>query len=244
MGKIVAIGGGENGHGETIYETGPFDREIVALTGKKRPNFLFIGLANDFPDEYYQVMKNIYKDIYDCKTDYLTLNDIVSFDTVNAKIQKADIIYVGGGNTSKLIELCHKHDITELLRDAYENTDKVLCGVSAGAICWCRYGDSVDDDTKEVFKVNGFGFLDILICPHSNRESFRLEPLEEMMKETEVPAIAMDNAAIEVVGNEFRVLRLEKGSSCKKCYWKDGKYITKELLYDEFVDIEKLYIMD
>lgn len=45
MGKIVAIGGGENGRGEHPYETGPFDREIVRLTGKDDPNFLFIGLA-------------------------------------------------------------------------------------------------------------------------------------------------------------------------------------------------------
>ena len=48
MGKIVAIGGGENGRGEHPYETGPFDREIVRLTGKDDPNFLFIGLANSF----------------------------------------------------------------------------------------------------------------------------------------------------------------------------------------------------
>lgn len=40
MGKIVAIGGGENGRGEHPYETGPFDREIVRLTGKDDPNFL------------------------------------------------------------------------------------------------------------------------------------------------------------------------------------------------------------
>ena len=53
MEKIVAIGGGENGRGEHPYETGPFDREIVRLTDKDNPNFLFIGLANSFADSYY-----------------------------------------------------------------------------------------------------------------------------------------------------------------------------------------------
>ena len=43
--RIVAIGGGENGRPGTAYETGPFDREILSLTGKRDPAFLFIGLA-------------------------------------------------------------------------------------------------------------------------------------------------------------------------------------------------------
>ena len=60
MGKIVAIGGGENGRGEHPYETGPFDREIVRLTDKDNPNFLFIGLANSFADSYYATMCDIF----------------------------------------------------------------------------------------------------------------------------------------------------------------------------------------
>ena len=35
--RIVAIGGGENGRPGTAYETGPFDREILSLTGKRDP---------------------------------------------------------------------------------------------------------------------------------------------------------------------------------------------------------------
>ena len=242
MGKIVAIGGGENGYGTSLYETGLFDKEIIALTKKERPNFLFIGLANDNPDSYYQVMRNIYEGIYDCKTDYLTLDEVVCFDTVKRKIDHADIVYVGGGNTTKLIELFHIYDIDSLLREAYETTDKVLCGVSAGAICWCRYGNSSDDDN--VFKSKGIGLLDILFCPHFITENFRAEPLKEMLKTTGVPALAVDYAALEVVGNEFRILRLDENSTCQKCYWKDGEYITKELFYDEFSDIEELYSMD
>ena len=45
---IVAIGGGENGRvlsngKKTIYDTKIIDEEIVALTNKKNPNFLFIA---------------------------------------------------------------------------------------------------------------------------------------------------------------------------------------------------------
>lgn len=34
MGKFVAIGGGENGHHNTKYETAPFDKEIHLLIKK------------------------------------------------------------------------------------------------------------------------------------------------------------------------------------------------------------------
>ena len=49
MGKIVAIGGGDVGRHGTSYETGAIDREIVRLSGRERPHFLFIGIAKGMP---------------------------------------------------------------------------------------------------------------------------------------------------------------------------------------------------
>ena len=51
--KMVLIGGGENGrileNGEkTLYETELMDKEIIRLTNKKKPNYLFIDHAMDF----------------------------------------------------------------------------------------------------------------------------------------------------------------------------------------------------
>lgn len=49
--KIVAIGGGENGrylgNGKYHeYETEPMDREIIRLTGKENPNYLWFMLSH------------------------------------------------------------------------------------------------------------------------------------------------------------------------------------------------------
>ena len=85
MGKIVAIGGGENGHHNTKYETGPFDKEIIKLTGKASPNFLFIGLANNYPNQYFEVMDKIYNGMYGCRTDYLRYEDIKMLQAVKLK---------------------------------------------------------------------------------------------------------------------------------------------------------------
>ena len=59
----MLIGGGEVGRGRTTYETKEIDEEIVKMTEKVNPNFLFIGLASSHSDSYYDTMKKIYKDL-------------------------------------------------------------------------------------------------------------------------------------------------------------------------------------
>ena len=65
--KLVLIGGGDIGRADTKYETKEIDEEIVKLTNKERPNFLFIGLASNFADSYYKIIKDIYKKL-GCET--------------------------------------------------------------------------------------------------------------------------------------------------------------------------------
>ena len=50
MSKIVLIGGGNIGRGNTPYETKEIDEEIVKMTTKEHPNLLFVGLASSFSD--------------------------------------------------------------------------------------------------------------------------------------------------------------------------------------------------
>ena len=246
MGKIVAIGGGENGRPGTKYETESLDKEICYLSNKKHPNFLFIGLANIYSDSYYETMCKIYRDIYNCKTDHLTEEDIKSEKTASRKIKDADIIYVGGGNTLRLMTLLRKHKIDIMLENAFKDK-KVLCGVSAGAICWCDFGNS--DSRKytsgidQLIKVKGLGFVHVLMCPHFDVENNRKKDLPRMMKLTyKIPAIALDNgAALEINENKYRIITSIKGAKAWKCYWKNGKYISKILEQDIYHYIGTLY---
>lgn len=245
MGKIVAIGGGENGHGKTKYETGIIDKEIIRLTGKENPNFLFIGLANLFADRYYDVMKGIYAGLYGCNTDYLSNDEHKNIAVAKAKIQWADIIYVGGGNTLKLMTNWRKYGIDKLMLDAYK-ADKVLCGVSAGGICWCDYGNSdsrrFTSGSDKLIKVKGLGLVNVLFCPHINTEPNRREDLKRMMKTTyKIPAVAVDMGALEIVDNQYRILTIDESTTADKCYWKNGKYICESLIDNEFRPVEELY---
>lgn len=245
MGKIVAIGGGENGHHNTKYETAPFDKEIIRLTGKEKPNFLFIGLANNYPDYYFEVMDGIYNGMYGCQTDYLRYEEIRNKDITSKKIRNADIIYVGGGNTYKLMRLFKMYGIDKMLIEAY-NEDKVLCGVSAGGICWCDYGNSdsraISSNLSQIIRVAGLGLINVLFAPHIVKEPERIESVKQMMKRTyKIPAVQLDNAALEVIDNQYRILTIDDNSVAEKCYWKNGKYITQNIISNEFKSIEELY---
>ncbi len=238
--KLVLIGGGENGHHNTNYETATFDQEIIRLTEKTSPNFLFIGAANKYPDYYYEVMKGIYGDLYNCATDHLTNENLKNYKVAESKIGVADIIYVGGGNTLKLMKLFRKYGVDKLLKRAAEQ-NKVLCGVSAGAICWCRYGQS-DSRENSSIRVKGLNFIDLLYCPHILTQPKRAEYLKRMMKNTyKIPSVALDRAALEIVGDKYRIIFLENNSKADKCYWKRDKYIIKDIKSAEWLDINELY---
>ena len=56
MGKIVAIGGGSMEERETLA----IDREVVRLTGSRRPRALLIPTASYDNPERYDVFQNLY----------------------------------------------------------------------------------------------------------------------------------------------------------------------------------------
>lgn len=238
--KLVLIGGGENGHHSTNYETAPFDKEIIRITEKTTPNFLFIGAANKYPDYYNEVMKGIYGGLYNCITDYLTSEDLKNYEKAESKISRADIIYVGGGNTLKLMKIFRKYNIDNILKKTAEQ-NKVLCGVSAGAICWCKYGQS-DARENSSIRVRALNFIDLIYCPHILTQPKHAEYLKSMMKTTyKIPSVALDRAALEIVDDKYRVIFLENNSKEDKCYWKNGEYVVKDIKNSEWKHIDALY---
>lgn len=240
MGKIVAIGGGDNGQVKSRFETGMFDNEIIRLTNKENPRYLFLGFANKDADEYYEVMSGIYS-ADGCLTDHLTIDDIKDKSVAAAKINASDIIYVGSGDTHRLMRLLRRYEIDELLIKAYED-DKVMCGIGSGAICWCKYGSSNYKGGGEFTRVSGLGILPVLYCPYAISEPARSYNLSEMMRITyRIPAIAADRAAIEVIGEKFRIIYLAANSKAEKCFWRNGTYYTEDIKSTDFRPLENLY---
>ena len=73
--KLMLIGGGEIGKGNSSYETLDIDKEIVKMCGRENTNVLFIGLASSFADSYYDYVKKIFKDL-NCNPVYLKKKNV------------------------------------------------------------------------------------------------------------------------------------------------------------------------
>jgi dipeptidase E len=86
-------------------------------------------------------------------------------------LMEQDVIYVGGGNTANLLAMWRRHGLDSAMRQAWED-GVVLCGVSAGMLCWFRAG--VTDSFGDLAGFDdGLGFIGASACPHYNSEALR-----------------------------------------------------------------------
>lgn len=248
MKKIIAIGGGEIGKPGFKIETKEIDEEIIRLTGKKNPRLLFIPTASSDSENYYEIVKKYFGKILNCKTDvlYLIKNNLTKKE-IEAKILNSNIIYVGGGDTLKMMKIWRKLKVDEILLKAYKK-GIVMSGLSAGAICWFSFGNS---DSKKftnpdanLIRVRGIGLIKVLFCPHYDIEKERKGELKKMMKKNSGIAIAVDNCcAIEILDDKYRIISSKKTADAYKIYWKKGKYYEKKLKKEKiFKSLKKLLI--
>jgi len=216
MKKIILIGGGEVGRGNSSYETKEIDEEIVKLTKTSNPTFLFIGLASSFSDSYYDTMKKIYKNL-GCICTYLKKKNILNNpDIVKEKIQSADIIYICGGDTVKLINDIKEYQIDSLLKKAYEK-GTILAGISAGAILLSKGGFSDalilrNESTKNTY-LKGLDFVDINFCPHYDKSSKKAQELNDYLKTTTDKFYCLENCtALKIIDDEITIIKSNKNN--------------------------------
>ncbi len=207
--NIIAIGGGSLKKKQTF----PIDRYIVKLTGKKRPRALFIPTASGDAQDYCEAFDRLYEELLGCKTDHLLLYRRPKDRTAAAKkIRSADLIYVGGGNTLRMMKLWRRLGIDRMLiKVAHRGT--VLAGVSAGAICWHEWGhsDSRSYSGKKKWsyiKVRALGLRQGLYCPHLDSEK-RHSSLKTMVAKEKMTGIACDDFAA--------IHHHDSGATCTTC---------------------------
>lgn len=203
--KLLLIGGGQTRNG--LWETRAIDEEAVKMTGKEKPNFLFVGLASSFSDSYFDTMKEKYKEL-GCECVYLKKKNIINNpDLAKSKIKNADIIYFCGGDTIKLVSDITSYELVDSFREAI-NDNTVMVGMSAGAIMMCSegYSDSLKlrgDSDKYEF-IPGLGFIDIIFSPHHSEEKYN-----EMISEIDNRVVYSleNNTALKIIDNDISVIK-------------------------------------
>jgi dipeptidase E len=235
MAHIIAIGGGEIGRLGYSVETTEIDTQIIVLTYKKHPKVLFLPSASGDSRGYYEIFKDHYGKTLGAVTRVLNLYDKPSKTYIEEAIMNTDIIYVGGGNTLKMMMLWRRTGVDKLLIDA-GNNGTILTGLSAGAMCWFKAGLSDSRSFKSsgitwnYINVRGLNLNDILLCPHYDVESKRQLALKKSLQGTLKVAIALDNcAALEVKDDMFRILSSKKGAKAHRAYWCKEKYFVDDI---------------
>ena len=112
MNTIVAIGGGEIRNKTTIE----IDRIIAELIKRhargERGCALFLGTASHDSMPYFNSFRKTYTSVFDIKAEVgLLVYGEMDDANIREKFEKADCIYVGGGDTKFMLDLWRENCI-------------------------------------------------------------------------------------------------------------------------------------
>lgn len=194
-GHIVALGGG----GFSMEPDNPLlDDYILSLAPKQPAKICFIPTASADSAQYLVRF-------YRAFSGRAMATDLTIYGSnplprqpkhtseIASYVADQDIFYVGGGNTANLLAIWRTHGLDRVLREAWVQ-GKVLCGISAGMICW--FQDGLTDSFGHLAPLgDGLGFLDGSACPHYDGEKERPEAYRKAIREGMAPGYAADDGA-------------------------------------------------
>lgn len=229
-GQIVAMGGG----GFSVEDNTLMDDFILSLSPRQPARVCFVPTAS--ADSATYLVK-----FYRAFSGRAIATDLTLFDPASVPrrpartseladfIAEQDIIYVGGGNTANMLAMWRVHGIDKLLREAWQR-GAVLCGVSAGMICWFQAGVTDSFGDLEALP-DGLGLIDGSACPHYDGEAER-RPTYQRLVAGGLPGgyAADDGAALHFRGTELaEVISSQEGAAAYRVERVDGEVVEARL---------------
>lgn len=220
--KLICIGGGEIKDRTTLK----IDEYIVRLAkeraGDRRANALFLPTASHDHMPYYNSFHKVYTGLFDVKTDVaLCAYRDVDFEKMKAKFEKADVVYVGGGDTVYMMQRWKEIGLLPLIEDAYAR-GVILCGLSAGAICWFSdiYTDSASSGEGEKYSMyRGLGWVNEKISPHY---AARMLDFDKLLCYNDAVAYGIEDDSALILRDNVVVGSLTSGGNAWRIESKDG----------------------
>ena len=201
MRKFYSIGGGELKERTTLKLDSILAEEATLHAGDKRPYALFIPTASHDHMPYYNTFHKVYTGVFNLKTDVvLTCGREIDLEKIKQKFLKADLIYIGGGDTIFLRDELKRTGVLDFLIDAYQR-GVVIAGLSAGAILFFEdiYTDSVKDNNEGPYALaKGLGIFKGLISPHYNQRKTDFDNI--ILSSSYIHALGIeDNAMVKIL---------------------------------------------
>ena len=186
-GRILAMGG----HSPTFEDT------ILELAGSR---VCFVPIASEDPS---WALVRFYERFAQRADASHVLFDPWPRADLRDHVLAQDAIYVGGGNTANMLAIWRVHGFDAVLREAWEN-GALLCGWSAGMICWFEAGVTDSFGPELAGLRDGLGFLSGSACPHYDGEERRRPVYRELVDGGFPPGYAADDGvALHFVGTEL-----------------------------------------
>ena len=196
--QIVAFGGG--GFSMEWGNT-RLDDHVLSLTGVQRPRVCFLPTASGDADHYIVRFYRAFSAAF-CEPSHISLfRRETCVSDPRSHLLSQDLIYVGGGSVVSLLGTWRAHGLDLALRDAWQS-GVVLCGGSAGSLCW--FTEAVSGfHGGDPRRVLGLGLL-----PWSNavhyEEGGRRAGFHALIEQGMRPGYAAsDGAALHFVGSEL-----------------------------------------
>ena len=195
--QIIAMGGIPDEPDSLLLE-----KYLLEATGKKQPKITLLptasGDSQESIDRFYDHFGKL-----EAVPSHLSLFRLTVSDRRDLLLEQ-DAIYVGGGSTHNMLLLWRDWGLVSILKEAWRN-GIVLCGVSAGSICWFEQGvtDSLIPD--RLVPLRGLGFLEGSNCPHYDSEPLRRPTCHDLLKRGFLKAgyAADDGVGLHFVGHRL-----------------------------------------
>jgi dipeptidase E len=196
--QIVAFGGG----GFSMERDNTLlDDYVLGLPGTERPRVCFLPTASGDADHYIVRFYRAFP-AGRCQPSHVSLfrRDGGAAD-IHQHVLSSDIVYVGGGSVISLLGAWRAHGLDTTLRLAWEQ-GTVMCGVSAGSLCWFASALSAFHGAPQL--VAGLGLLPYSNCVHFDCERDREGASRRHLLDGMVAGYAAeDGSALHFIGERL-----------------------------------------
>lgn len=201
--QIVALGGGGF---STERDSSLLDDYVLSLTDSERPRVCFLPTASGDADHY--IVRFYRRFAATCDASHVSLfrRDQGTGgveDDLASHLLAQDLIYVGGGNVVSMLGAWRAHGLDDVLRKAWRK-GIVLCGPSAGSLCWFEEALSAFHGAPR--GVRGLGMLPYSNCVHYDAEPARRAEYHRFVGGGMRPGFAAEDG----VALHFRRTRLQR----------------------------------
>ena len=189
-GRILAIGG----HEFTSRDgNGALCDLVVELADSAHPRICLLPTASGDPTDQVTAFRRAFGE-RGCDPSAISLFRLGTERVdIRAHLLSQDAIYVGGGSLVNLLAIWRAHSIDEVMRECLRE-EILVCGQSAGAMCWFEGGITSSSGNPE--PEPGLGVLPGSACVHYRADPERRTRYLASVRDRELPpGLGLDDQA-------------------------------------------------